>query len=181
MFLCLTSLATPRQLHAQFPTKIRMFYAILIATGVHVFIPDDTLIHHESPSFYARKHSYHHGYSHVYSRQHPIFSPKAHSFVPDSISKTDFKSLDDVVIEAPCFFLTALCKIIETSYFYKVLSGISQPAFLACKKCHFRCNSERLRSAKIGIFHNYIKRFQPYIRYYDDHFHQRYGNPFVLA
>lgn len=54
-------------------------------------------------------------------------------FLPDSIFKTDFKRLDDVVIETPYLFQTSLYKIIEISCFFKALLGISQPAFIACK------------------------------------------------
>ena len=37
----------------------------------------------------------------------PCFSLKAPIFVPDSISMTGLKNLDNVVIETPCLFLTA--------------------------------------------------------------------------
>lgn len=50
-------------------------------------------------------------------------------FLPDSI----FKWLYDGVIETPYLFQTSLYKIIEISCFFKVLLGISQPAFIACK------------------------------------------------
>ena len=46
-------------------------------------------------------------------------------FLPDSIFKTDFKWLDDVVIESPYLFQTSLYKIIEISCFFKVLLGIA--------------------------------------------------------
>ncbi len=63
--------------HAQFSTKIRIICVILIVTGVSVLIPDDTFIHHESSS--------------VYARQHPVFSLVDLIFMPDSISLTGFR------------------------------------------------------------------------------------------
>jgi len=103
-------------------------------------------------------------------------------------SRPTSKRLDDVVIETPCLFLTALYKIIEIPCFYKVLSGISQPAFIACKRCHFapqkgqfRGNFERIQSAKISILHNYTWCFWFYIKHYDRHIHHRYGDLWVYA
>ena len=96
-------------------------------------------------------------------------------FLPDSI----FKWLDDVVIETPYLFQTSLYKIIEISCFFKVLLGISQPAFIACKTQRlstvFRYNFEHFGPVEISTFHNYIWYLRLHIGHYYGYSHRRYN------